>query len=131
MLSAFKTSATQDKLQEMEKTMLSAFKTSVTQDKLQEMEKTMLSAFKTSATQDKLQEMEKIMLSAFKTLEEKIDDQRGSSDEHSLKMFNCGNNEIFQDFLMDASTGSWPQSKFCMAYDDQFDTGSNTSYEIS
>jgi len=75
--------ATQDKLQEMEKTMLSA-----TEDKLQEMEKTILSATEDklqemektilSATEEKLQEMEKTMLSAFKTLEEKIDDQFGS-----------------------------------------------------
>ena len=34
-------------------------------------------------------------------------------------------------FFLDASTGSWPKDKFCMAYDDRFDTDSNTSYVIS
>ena len=33
--------------------------------------------------------------------------------------------------FLDASTGTWPRDKFCMAYDDQFDTDSNTSYVIS
>ena len=47
-----------------------------------------------------------------------------------MKVFNCGH-ENFNAKFLDASTGTWQQDKFCMAYDDRFDTDSNTSYVIS
>ena len=32
---------------------------------------------------------------------------------------------------MDASSGSWPKDKYCMAYDDRFTTDDTSSYVIS
>eukprot|EP00092_Neocalanus_flemingeri_P026598 GFUD01028827.1.p1 GENE.GFUD01028827.1~~GFUD01028827.1.p1 ORF type:complete len:339 (+),score=66.01 GFUD01028827.1:54-1070(+) len=53
-----------------------------------------------------------------------------SCDDRKLPLFNCGN-ENFENMFLDASTGSWPADKFCMAYDYGFDTDDNTSYNIS
>ena len=47
----------------------------------------------------------------------------------SLKLFNCDSTEI-GGFFLDASSGSWPKDKFCMAYDDRFTTDDTSSYVI-
>ena len=46
-----------------------------------------------------------------------------------MTLFNCGNENFFQNFL-DASTGSFPEDLFCMAYDGLV-ANTTGSYSIS
>ena len=49
-------------------------------------------------------------------------------DNRKPTIYNCGNSD--EETFLDASKGSWPKDKFCMALDNEFDTD-ETSYEIS
>ena len=47
-----------------------------------------------------------------------------------MTLFNCGNKNFAQNFL-DASTGSWPEDLFCMAYAAGLGANATGSYSIS